>query len=204
MAIYREDLIDIELESGTLYRSFLNHAIGKGDRMENRFGVRLFRDGEPQIIGNGSCEGFFMAPNGQNILISGSSLTYANGNIAWVQLPQACYNYEGQFTLAIKLIDNDVTGTMRIVDGVVNNTGTDSAVAPVETVPTYQEILAVYNQMLAEKDYAVRYDIQQDLTGAQKEQARDNIKALHDEEFYALGLHVANGYVYQRVRNQGT
>ena len=36
---------------------------------------------------------------------------------------------------------------MRIVDGMVDNTNTSSPVAPTETVPTYQEILAVYAEM---------------------------------------------------------
>ena len=64
-------------------------------------------------------------------------------------LPQACYNYEGQFTLAIKLIGGGVTGTMRIVDGVIDNTNTGSAAAPTGTVPTYSEILSQYDAMVA-------------------------------------------------------
>lgn len=158
MAIYREDIVNIELQSGTLHRSFLNHAIGKGDNMENRFGVRLYRNGEPETLQLATCEGYFRAPNGQNILINGAGYTGVTGNTAWVQLPQACYNEEGQFTLSIKVVDNSVTGTMRIIDGVVNNTGVDSAVAPTGTVPTYQEVLSVYNQVLTNypnyiKDY---------------------------------------------------
>ena len=82
---------------------------------------------------------------------------------------------EGQFSLAIKVIDGGVTGTMRIIDGVVNNTGYDGAVAPTESVPTYQEILAVYDEMLEAKAGAVRYDIEQELTKAQRTQARNNI-----------------------------
>ena len=31
MAIYKEDIVDIELESGTIHRSFLCHAIGLAD-----------------------------------------------------------------------------------------------------------------------------------------------------------------------------
>lgn len=175
MAVYREDLIDIELESGSIHRSFLNRAIGKGDNLANRFGVRLYRDGEAVNISDASCQGIFMAPNGQNILLNGSSLTSVSGNVAWVQLPQACYNHEGPFTLAIKVIGDGVIGTMRIVDGIVNNTGSDEAVAPVGTIPTYQEILAVYDQMLEAKAGAVRYDIAQTLTKPQRAQARDNI-----------------------------
>ena len=172
---YREEIVDIDLDNnGTIHRTFLNHAIGKGDSLENRYGVRLFRNGEPLNLGGASCEGFFMAPDGNNILISGQN-TRTSGNVAYVQLPQACYNTEGQFTLAIKVIDGGVTGTMRIIDGVVDNTGTDGAVAPVGTVPSYQEVLAVYNQMLEAKAGSIRYDIIQDLTSAQREQARDNI-----------------------------
>ena len=175
MALYREDIADIELESGTLFRSFANRNIGEGDIIANRYGVRLFRNGEPVNIGGGSCQGIFMAPDGQNILISGSTYTGVNGNVAYVDLPQACYNVNGQFTLAIKVIGGGVTGTMRIVDGVVNNTGVTGAVAPTETIPTYQEILAVYDQMLEAKAGSVRYDIDQELTKAQRTQARENI-----------------------------
>lgn len=175
MALYREDIADIELESGTLFRSFANRNIGEGDIIANRYGVRLFRNGEPVNIGGGSCQGIFMAPDGQNILISGSTYTGVNGNVAYVDLPQACYNVNGQFTLAIKVIGGGVTGTMRIIDGVVNNTGVTGAVAPTETIPTYQEILAVYDQMLEAKEGSVRYDIEQELTEEQKTQARENI-----------------------------
>lgn len=146
MAIYREDWADIELKSGTLSRSFMNHSIGKGDNMENRYGVRVFRGGEPESLAECTCQGLFMAPNGQNILISGADYTGIEGNTAWVQLPQACYNEEGQFTLAIKIVSTAVTGTMRIIDGVVNNTGVTGAVAPTASVPTYQEVLSVYEQ----------------------------------------------------------
>lgn len=172
MSVYREDLVDIELESGTIHRSFLNHSIGKGDNLGNRFGVRLYRNGEPVNLGTASCIGLFMAPDGTNIALSSQ---YAGGNIAYVTLPQACYSVEGQFTLAIKVIQDGITETMRIVDGVVDNTGVDSPVAPVGTVPTYQEILAVYDQMLEAKAGAVRYDIEQELTTAERAQARDNI-----------------------------
>ena len=174
-AAYLEDFIDIELTSGSLYRSFLNRPIGEGDIKANRFGIRIYRNGEAVNIGSSSVQGYFMAPDGSNIAITDSSHTGISGNTAWIDLPQACYNYEGQFTLAIKVIGDGVTGTMRIVDGVVNNTGVTGAVAPTGTVPTYQEVLAVYEEMLEAKAGAIRYDIEQELSNAQKAQARDNI-----------------------------
>lgn len=148
--IYKEDIVNVELETGTIHRSFLCQAIGKGDHYANRFGVALVRNGEAVTIdGNASCQGLFMAPDGNNILISGTDFTGVSGNKAWVQLPQACYNVEGKFTLAIKVLGYGIVGTYRIIDGVVDNTGVTGAVAPVETVPTYQEIISLYNEMVA-------------------------------------------------------
>ena len=116
-----------------------------------------------------------MAPDGQNIIISDQNHAYAGGNRAFIQLPQACYNVEGSFTLAIKVIESPVTNTVRIIDGTVVNTGTDNPVAPVGSVPTYQEVLAVFDQMLEAKRGSVRWDIPQTLSISEKAQARDNI-----------------------------
>ncbi len=174
--IYHEDIIRIDLaNSGTVHRSFMSHTIGKGDNRENRFGVKVSFDGEPVNLSESTCTGLFIPPTGSPILISGTTYTQCSGDTAYVILPQACYAEEGQFTLSIKVSDGTITGTMRIVDGTVANTGSDDPVAPTGTVPTYQEILSVYDQMLAAKAGAVRYDIEQELTTAQKTQARDNI-----------------------------
>lgn len=175
--ITRIDLVDIELNSGSLHRSWLNHSIGTADEKANAFGIRAYRNGEAVNLDGGSVQGYFRNSQGENIAItSGNTIS---GNMAYVVLPQACYNYEGQFTLAIKVINDndDITGTMRIVDGMVDNTHTGSAIAPTESVPTYQEILAVYDQMVAAKAGSVRFDITQSLTAEQKTKARSNIDA---------------------------
>ena len=145
MAIYHQDIADIELNSGSLHRSFIGHSIGLGDAAANRFGVRIFRDGVAETLSGVTCQGFFRNANGENIALT--SYGTIDGNVAYVTLPQACYNVEGMFTLAIKLVGSGVTGTMRIVDGMVDNTNTGSAVAPTGSVPTYQEVLSVYEQM---------------------------------------------------------
>lgn len=145
MAIYREDIADIELTGGNIHRSFMNKTIGSGDKAANRFGVRIFRNGEPVELGLTSVQGIFLNASGQSIAITDGNIV--SGNMAAVVLPQACYNVEGQFTLAIKLIGGGVTGTMRIVDGVVDNTHATGAVSPTYDIPTYEEILAVYEQM---------------------------------------------------------
>ena len=137
MAIYREDFVDIELTNGTIHRSFCNRAIGENDQLANRFGVRLLRNGEPSAIG-GTCAGYFIRPDGDTVVITGT----VSGNTAYVDLPQACYTYEGQFALAIKVTSGSATGTMRIIDGVVANTTTDTLVDPGTILPTIESLIA--------------------------------------------------------------
>lgn len=147
MAIYKQDIVNINLESGSIFRSFLNKSIGHKDDDADRFGVRVFRDGEAVDLSGLSCQAVFMAPNGVNIALT--SYGTVSGNVAYVTLPPACYDYEGQFCLAIKLVGGGVTSTVRIVDGMVERTGTSGAVTPTGAVPTYQEILSVYDDMVA-------------------------------------------------------
>lgn len=157
MAIYKSDIADINLNSGTIHRSFLSHAIGMTDSQADQFGIRAYRDGAEEDLTGATVQGFFRDSHGNNIAITTGGIV--SGNMAVITLPQACYNYEGAFTLAIKLIGGNVTGTVRIVDGTVSNTNTTGAVAPTETVPTYQEILATYDEMLdALEEFAVSFE----------------------------------------------
>ena len=66
MAIYKSDIVDINLETGSIHRSFLNHTIGSGDNSANRFGVRTFRDGVPADLSGASCQAVFMNAAGEH------------------------------------------------------------------------------------------------------------------------------------------
>ena len=145
--IYKADIVDVNLETGNIFRSFLSRSIGYKDDDADRFGIRAFRDGVPQDLSGASCQAIFMAPDGTNVALT-SYGTVAD-NMAYVTLPPACYDVEGQFTLAIKLVGDGVTSTVRIVDGVVANTGASGAVSPTSAVPTYQEIIAQFDAMVA-------------------------------------------------------
>lgn len=136
MAIYREDIVDIELTSGNIYRSFMKTTIGEGDKLANRFGIRALRNGVEESLG-GSCTGYFIRNAGDTVAIEGT----VSGAVAYVDLPQACYAYEGQFTLAIKVTSGGATGTMRIVDGVVSNTTTGSVIDPGTIVPSIDDLI---------------------------------------------------------------
>lgn len=143
---YKRDIVDIDLDTGTVFRSFLNRTIGMGDDEADRFGVRTYRNGQPASLVGAQCLGFFRDPMGNNIVLNG--FIGSSGNVAYVVLGQECYQYEGPFTLAIKVIGDNHTATLRIVDGVVSNTNTENPVAPLGSVPTYQEVLATYQDML--------------------------------------------------------
>ena len=180
MSIYHEDILDIELNTGTIARTFLSNSIGEGDDMANRYGVRLFRGGEPVSAEDSEVIGLFMAPDGVNYLISETTYTGStgtSGNIAWVQLPDDCYVVEGQFSLAIKLGGGSVVGTMRIVDGVVTNTGSTGAVAPTGSIPSSAEIIAAFEEAVELIDGVVRHDVSQSLDSTSKGRARGNIGA---------------------------
>lgn len=139
MAIYRNDIVDIDLESGSLHRCFLNHSIGEGDAEGNRYGVRVFRNKAAVDLTGCSVIGYFIRADKATSIITG----VASGNTAYVSLPQECYAKEGVFSLAIQLIGGGVTGTMRIIDGSVINTTTDAIIDPGGVVPDLDELMAV-------------------------------------------------------------
>lgn len=140
MAIYNEDIVDIELTSGTIHRTFLQKSIGMGDAKANRYGVRVLRNGEPENIADATCTGCFVRATGDTVAVTDGTVDAAN-SIAYVTLPEACYAIEGVFRLGIKLSGSSVTGTVRIVDGVVNNIDTGSYVDPGTVMPTIQDLI---------------------------------------------------------------
>ena len=152
MAIYKEDIVDIELTSGTIHRGFMNHAIGYGDNNANRFGVRAFRNGEPAELG-GTCAGYFINAAGNTVVIASGTV---NGNVAYVTLPEECYAVEGNFTLAIKASLGTETVTMRIVDGTVSRTCTDTPLDPGNIIEDIEDLIDAINTAVASipEDYS--------------------------------------------------
>ena len=138
--LYNDDIIDVELTTGTVARSYVNHILCEGDAKHNRYGARLYRNGEPLDLNGVQVTGYFIRPDGQTVVIDGGTLT--GGNLAIVKLPQACYAHVGNFTLSIKIYRNSLTGTVRVVDGTVMDTTTGSIVDPGNTVPNIDALLA--------------------------------------------------------------
>lgn len=147
MANYRNDFADVNLETGTICRNFMNHSIGSGDALGDRFGVRVFRNGEPVSLG-GTVAGYFVRnTTGETVVISSGVVS---GNEAYVTLPAACYAVEGSFTLAIKVTSGSETVTMRIVDGVVSRTNTSVTVDPGTLVPSIETLISAINSAVGQ------------------------------------------------------
>lgn len=141
MAINHTDIADVELNSGTVHRSFAQKNVGEGDGNANRYGIRLWRNGEPESVGGSSCIGYFIRhTNGDTVTINGGLF---NGQEAYVTLPASCYAYEGAFTLVIKLVGGGVTGTMRIIDGTVIDSMIGSPIDPGGVIPDISDLMAV-------------------------------------------------------------
>lgn len=152
MANYREDIVDIDLECGNIFRSWMKHTIGEGDALADRFGVRVFRNGVPVQL-SGTCTGYFIRADGGTIPVTNSTV---DGNLAYVILHDTCYEIEGVFSLAIKI--NNGSGenvTLRIIDGVVSRTSTGIAADPT-IVPTVEALIQAINDAEASipQDYS--------------------------------------------------
>lgn len=140
MAIYKEDIVEIDLETGTVFRSYANNCIGEGDIGANRFGFICRRNGEPVLLNGSSIIGHFIRADGTTVEINGGAVT---GYTAFITLPASCYAVEGNFTLAIKLTGGGVTGTIRMVDGTVIRTTNGAVIDPGNVIPDLNDYLAV-------------------------------------------------------------
>ena len=145
MAEYREDIIDIDLKGGSVCRDSALRMIGYGDDGANRFGVRVFRDGVPEVL-SGSCVGYFIrADNGTVVINTG----VISGNVAYVDLDEACYAVDGSFSLAIKVTGANSSSTMRIIDGVVVRTSTSQIVDPGTLIPSIDDLIEEIEDAIA-------------------------------------------------------
>lgn len=137
MANYREDIVSIDLENGNMHRSFLRHSIGEGDAQANRFGIRAYRNGEPETL-TGTCTGQFIRADGVTVELNNGVVS---GNMAYVTLINTCYAVEGAFSLAIKMTNGGEIVTLRIVDGMVCRTSTDAAADPGYIIPSVSALI---------------------------------------------------------------
>lgn len=95
------------------------------DKKANRFGAKITRNGAEVDVSNYAAKAYFIRPSGDTIEFDGT----AAGNLAFADLPEECYLYDGAFTVTIKIESDELTATVLICDGKMVQTRT-SASAP--------------------------------------------------------------------------
>lgn len=110
--LYRTDIIRVDLEK-PVKQSCVGEALITGDKDANRYGAEVYRGEEAVDLSGCTVEGWFITPGGETIVIPGA----VKDNIAYVDITNECYSTEGAFTLALKIKNNDVIATVRMVDG---------------------------------------------------------------------------------------
>ena len=144
MSALKVDIVDIDLDSGSVHRSFVQKTLSEADGNANTYGIRLFRKGQPVSVGGATCMGYFIRNgNGDTVVIDGGMFS---GNEAYITLPASCYVYEGTFTLVIKLVGTGWTEAMRIVDGTVVNSVEGTPIDPGSVIPSLDSLMAVIDR----------------------------------------------------------
>ena len=135
--IYRSDIVRVDLDHALL-RKHVGAILVTGDKLGNRFGAEIFRDGQPVDVTGCGVTAYFMRPGEDAIVLNGT----ASGSVAYVDLAQACYSKASSFTLTIKISYGGATTALRVIDGYILLTQTDDLVDPGEVVPTLDDIFA--------------------------------------------------------------
>lgn len=135
--IYREDIATIDLTE-PLLRESVGKTLATGDKLANRIGVRVRRRGQPVDLTGHAVTGYFIRPDLQTVVMDGAT----DGDLAYVDIPQACLTERGAFSLAIKIAGDGVTQTVRVLDGSLILTQTDALLDPGNVIPTLDDIFA--------------------------------------------------------------
>lgn len=140
--LYRSDIVDVDLNK-SLQRTYAGELLATGDKQSNRYGARVFRQGEAVSLTGCAVTGYFIRPDTETVVISGA----VSGNVAYVDLPQACYTNQGNFSLAVKISGSGITQTVRIIDGYIRLTQTDVQIDPGTVIPTLDDLFTQIEAM---------------------------------------------------------
>lgn len=110
--LFRADIARVDLDK-LLLKTNVGEVLVTGDNAANRYGAAVYRGNESIDLSGCICEGWFIAPTGETIIIPGA----VQGNLAYVDLNADCYKSEGAFTLALKIKQDESIITLRMMDG---------------------------------------------------------------------------------------
>ena len=118
----------------------LRHALVSGDNLGDRFDIAVTRAGQPMSLLTAGITGYFIrAADGYTVTVTGS----AEGNVASLLLPEACYAVPGRFTLTVKAADEQGRHAVFIGEGAVLRSATDALIDPGQTIPSVEELLSM-------------------------------------------------------------
>lgn len=124
----------------------LRHALSSGDERGDRFEVTVTRGGQPVALDGASVQAYFLrASDGGTVALTGS----AEGNVAVLELPEACYAVPGRFTLTVKVSVGDARHAVYVAEGAVLRASTEEIIDPGHSVPDLGELLARIAQLEA-------------------------------------------------------
>ena len=152
-----------------------------GDSEANVVRVTVTMDGEPVQL-SGTVVGRILRADGQTLVWDTAPTTWIDGSDAVVLLPASAYSVSGPATLSVALADGDALTTLVSLKLMVNASTSTAEVAPVDTVPNLQQLVA----KIAEMEEAT----------AEAEIAAGKANEAHDS--FADGLALAIGYTEKR------
>ena len=126
-----------------LVRKNIGLAMASGDKLANRYGVQLFRNGAEADASSCTVTGYLIMPNDETLRINGT----ASGNLVYVDIPESGYQYDGAFTLTIKIAGNGMTKAVAIFDGKIAKTASETIVDDDRILYGVEEILALIDRM---------------------------------------------------------
>lgn len=158
------------------------------DAHADTFSVSVRRGMSPVALEGISAQGYvFLQSTKQTLPLTGS----VSGSTASVTLTDACYAVPGPFSLVVQVCSGDVRHTLLHVTGQITRTCSDAVYDPDGVLPSLPELLAQISSLhaiietaqsaadyaFAAADASIRTDVAQDLTDAQRAQARENAAA---------------------------
>jgi len=139
----RTDIITVDMTK-PLHRESYGVLLAAGDALANRFGAILTNKGVKVDVSGYTVTGAFIRPDGETIHVTGG----VDGNTVYVDLPAVCYNtVEGAFSLALKLVSDGFTRTVRLIEGYIRQTDTGSYVATDEMIITLDNMKGLAAEM---------------------------------------------------------
>lgn len=133
----------VDLNAG-VQKTALRMLFAAGDGDAHKIEVSVTRGGAPVDLAGASVTGSFVrARDNATILLTGS----VSGNSALISMVSACYNADGAFAVAVRLILSGQKHTIFYGTGSIVSTSTDTIVDNENIVPSLDDLLAQIDRM---------------------------------------------------------